>query len=177
MTSWITLCFLLPLLAVSVMWCPMSRAESSPLPVVPIVDLKRFAGEWYEIARFPNSFQRDCVRSKATYTLRDDGKMSVLNQCYDKSLSGKLREASGTAWVVDEKTNAKLKVSFFWPFAGDYWIIELGNNYEYVVIGHPERKYLWILSRTTTMSEDLYKAILGRLKAADYDTSKLIKSN
>lgn len=176
MKSTITLCFLLPLLAVSVIWCPLSRAESSPLPVVPHVDLKRYAGEWYEIARFLNSFQRDCVGSKATYTLRDDGKMSVLNQCYDKSLSGKLREATGTAWVVDEKTNAKLKVSFFWPFAGDYWIIELGKNYEYTVIGHPDRKYLWILSRTKTMREDLYQAILDRLKAVGYDTAKLIKS-
>ena len=173
----ITLLFLFFLLAVFATGCHMRKDEISPLQVVPSVDLKRYTGEWHEIARFPSSFQRDCVGSKATYTLRDDGKITVLNQCYDQSLSGKLREATGTAWVVDEKTNARLKVSFFWPFAGDYWIIELGNNYEYAVIGHPERKYLWILSRTKTMKDDLYEAILSRLKAAGYDTSKLIKSN
>jgi apolipoprotein D and lipocalin family protein len=117
------------------------------------------------------------VASKATYTLRDDGKITVLNQCHDKSLSGPLRKVKGKAWVVDKKTNAKLKVSFFWPFSGDYWIIELGNDYEYAVIGHPERKYLWILSRTKTMKDDLYESILSRLRAAGYDTSKLIISN
>ena len=177
MTSRIALCFLLSLLAVFVTGCHMRRAEINPLPVVPHVDLKRYTGEWYEIARFPHAFQKDCVASKAMYTLRDDGKITVLNQCYDKSLSGRLREVTGKAWVVDEKTNAKLKVSFFWPFSGDYWIIDLGKDYEYAVIGHPGREYLWILSRTKTMTEALYEAILERLKAAGYDTSKLLKSN
>jgi apolipoprotein D and lipocalin family protein len=155
----------------------MRRSEINTLQVVPFVDFKRYLGEWYEIARFPHRFQKDCVASKATYTLRDDGKITVLNQCYDKSLSGSLREATGKAWVVDKKTNARLKVSFFWPFSGDYWIIDLGKDYEYAVIGHPERKYLWILSRTKTMTEDVYEAILKRLKVAGYDTSKLMKSN
>lgn len=155
----------------------MRRDEINPVPVVPHVDLKRYAGEWYEIARFPHAFQKDCVASKATYTLRDDGKITVLNQCYDKSLSGRLREVTGKAWTVDKKTNAKLKVSFFWPFSGDYWIIDLGKDYEYAVIGHPEREYLWILSRTKTMTEALYEAILERLKTAGYDTSELMKSN
>jgi apolipoprotein D and lipocalin family protein len=157
--------------------CQMKRDDGSPLQVVPFVDLKRYAGEWYEIARLPNTFQKDCVGSRATYTLRDDGKVTVLNQCHDKSLSGRLRQAKGKAWVVDKKTNAKLKVSFFWPFSGDYWIIELGKDYEYAVIGHPDRKYLWILSRTKTMGEELYQAILARLREAGYDTSKLIKNN
>jgi apolipoprotein D and lipocalin family protein len=154
----------------------MRRNEVDPLPVVPFVDLKRYSGEWFEVARLPNSFQQGCVGSKAIYTLRDDGKITVLNQCYDKSLSGRLREATGSAWVVDEKTNAKLKVSFFWPFTGDYWIIDLGKDYEYAVIGHPKRQYLWILSRTKTMTEGVYESILDRLKVAGYDTSKLIKS-
>jgi len=155
----------------------MKKKDVNPLQVVPFVDLKQYTGEWYEIARFPNTFQRDCVGSKATYSIQNDGKIAVLNQCYDKSFSGKLRQATGKAWVVDQKTNAKLKVSFFWPFAGDYWIIELGSNYEYAVIGHPERTYLWILSRTKKMPDNLYESILERLKAIDYDTSKLIKSD
>lgn len=147
-----------------------------PLEVVPYVDLTRYAGTWYEIARYPNSFQEGCVGSKATYTLIDKGKISVLNECYDKSFSGKIRSAKGKAWIVDKETNAKLKVSFFWPFAGDYWIIDLGKNYEYAVIGHPKRKYLWILSRTKEIEQEAYKEILSRLRDKQYDTSKLIKT-
>ena len=147
-----------------------------PLKTVNFVDLNRYVGQWYEIARYPNKFQEGCVGSKATYTLRDDGKISVVNECYDKSFSGKLRSAKGKAWVVDKETTARLKVSFFWPFAGDYWIIELGQEYEYAVIGHPDRKYLWILSRTPEIDENVYQSILTRLQEQDYDTAKLIKT-
>lgn len=144
-----------------------------PLETVPYVDLNRYIGVWYEIARYPNSFQEDCVGSRATYSLRNDGKISVLNECYDRSFDGRFRSVKGTAWITD-KTNAKLKVSFFWPFSGDYWIIDLGSNYEYAVIGHPERTYLWILSRTKAMEEKVYEEILSRLKEKQYETAKLI---
>ena len=154
----------------------MEKEPSAPLTTVSHVDLNRYMGEWYEIARYPNSFQKGCVGSKATYTLLDDGKVSVLNECYDGSFSGKLRSAKGKAWVIDKNTNAKLKVSFFWPFSGDYWIIDLGKNYEYAVIGHPKRKYLWILSRTKEMDEGIYEGILSLLRDKQYDTSKLIKT-
>lgn len=154
----------------------MKRDDRSPLQVVPFVDLRRYAGTWYEIARLPNRFQKGCVGSRATYTVRHDGKIEVLNECHEGSFDGKLRKASGKAWVVDSKTNAKLKVSFFWPFSGAYWIIDLGKDYEYAVVGHPDRKYLWILSRTKKMDEALYEEILNRLRAKEYDTSKLIKS-
>jgi apolipoprotein D and lipocalin family protein len=152
----------------------MPKQTSSLLSVVPYVDLNRYTGTWYEIARYPHSFQEGCVGSKATYRQRDDGKISVLNECYDKAFDGKIRSARGKAWVVDKETNAKLKVSFFWPFAGDYWIIDLGENYEYAVIGHPKRKYLWILSRTREMEREVYAAILSRLMDKQYDTSRLI---
>ena len=152
------------------------REARSPLQVVPAVDLRRYVGEWYEIARFPNRFQEDCVGSRAAYTLRDDGKIAVLNQCYEGSFTGKLRTAKGTARVNDKNTNAKLRVSFFWPFSGDYWIIDLGKDYEYAVVGHPDRTYLWILSRTKKMDETLYHDILGRLTAQGYDTTKLIRT-
>jgi apolipoprotein D and lipocalin family protein len=154
----------------------MKKEPSSPLSTVSHVDLNRYMGVWYEIARYPNSFQKGCVGSKATYTLLDDGKVSVLNECYDGSFSGKLKSAKGKAWVVDKETNAKLKVSFFWFFAGDYWIIDLGKDYEYAVIGHPKRKYLWILSRTKEMDEGVYEGILSFLCDKQYDTSKLIKT-
>jgi len=148
----------------------------APLQVVPSVDLKRYIGTWYEIARFPNSFQEGCVGTSAIYTLREDGKINVLNQCRRGTLNGEISSAKGTAWVVDEKTNAKLKVSFFWPFSGHYWIIDLGENYEYAVVGHPDRKYLWILSRSLEMDEELYNRIIERLKLQLYDTSRLMKT-
>jgi apolipoprotein D and lipocalin family protein len=154
----------------------MNIEQAKPLETVPHVDLNRYTGVWYEIARYTHRFQEGCVGSKATYSLRDDGKITVVNECYDKSFSGKLRSVKGKAWVVDTQSNAKLKVSFFWPFAGDYWIIDLGNDYEYAVIGHPKRKYLWILCRKPQMNDKLYQEILDRLKNQAYDTTKLIKT-
>ena len=157
--------------------CSQMNIESTnSLQTVKHVDLTRYIGVWYEIARYTHRFQEGCVGSKATYSLRDDGKLTVVNECFDGSFSGKLRSAKGKAWVVDKQSNAKLKVSFFWPFSGDYWIIDLGKDYEYAVIGHPKRKYLWILSRSPQMDEKVYQEILSRLNKQDYDTTKLIKS-
>jgi len=154
-----------------------SRESLPPLEVVPRVDVSRYMGTWYEIARFPHRFQEGCVATKATYTLREDGKVDVLNECRTESIDGPVRTAKGTARVVDEKTNAKLKVTFFWPFYGDYWIIGLGDNYEYAVVGHPDRDYLWILSRTPSMDEALYNRIVERLqKEQAYDTSRLVRT-
>ena len=145
-----------------------------PLETVNSVNLERYVGQWYEIARYEHRFQKGCVGSKATYSLRDDGKITVVNECYDKSFSGKLRSVKGKAWVVDNQSNAKLKVSFFWPFAGHYWSIDLGKEYEYAVVGHPDRTYLWILSRTPYMDPDLYARIIQTLKKQSYDTDKLL---
>ena len=147
-----------------------------PLKVVTFVDLNRYVGTWYEISRFPNRFQKGCVGTTATYTIRKDGKIDVLNQCRKGTLDGEISSVKGTAWVVDNKTNAKLKVSFFWPFSGHYWIIDLGENYDYAVVGHPDRKYLWILSRSPKMDEKIYNLILEKLKLQSYDTSKLIRT-
>jgi len=158
-------------------WIQAAGADRlPPLQTVPQVELDRYLGTWYEIARFPQWFQKNCVASKATYALREDGKMTVLNECRDKTLDGKLRTAKGTAWAVDKNTNAKLKVRFFWPFSGDYWVIDLGPDYEYAVVGHPKRTYLWILSRTPRMDPGTYDAILERLKAQGYDLGPLIKT-
>jgi apolipoprotein D and lipocalin family protein len=147
-----------------------------PLKVVTFVDLNRYVGTWYEISRFPNRFQKGCVGTTATYTIRKDGKIDVLNQCRKETLDGEISSVKGTARVVDNKTNAKLKVSFFWPFSGHYWVIDLGENYDYAVVGHPDRKYLWILSRSPKMDEKIYNLILEKLKLQFYDTSKLIKT-
>ena len=147
--------------------------EIKPLEVVPYVDLGRYIGTWYEIATIPQRFQKDCVGVTATYTLRDDGAIAVLNKCRKKTLDGELKEVNGKAWVVDKKTNAKLKVRFFWPFKGDYWIIELDADYQYAVVGHPGRKYLWILSRSPQMDESLYQDLLQRIVNKGYDLARI----
>jgi apolipoprotein D and lipocalin family protein len=142
------------------------------LESVPKVDLSRYTGRWFEIARYPNRFERKCdSNATATYSLRSDGKISVVNSCMTRE--GKLTQSNGWAKVVDQKTGSKLKVTFFWPFSGDYWIIDLSPNYEYAVVGEPSRKYLWILSRTAKMDEKLYAEIAARLAAKGYDASKL----
>lgn len=146
-------------------------AQEKPLQVVPRVDLNRYLGTWYEIATIPQRFQKDCVAVTATYTLRNDGKIEVLNKCRKKTLDGEIKTAKGKAWVVDKETNAKLKVQFFWPFRGGYWIIELDPDYQYAVIGHPGRNYLWILSRTPQMDEALYQDLVQRIVDKGYDPS------
>ena len=146
-----------------------------PLQTVASVDLGRYAGRWYEIARYPNRYQKDCASNvTALYLPTDDDKFEVLNECRDKD--GDMESSQGRAKVVDTGTNAKFKVTFFWPFSGDYWIIDLGPNYEYAVIGEPKREHLWILSRTRQMDEALYAQILQRLAAQGYDTSKLVRT-
>jgi apolipoprotein D and lipocalin family protein len=154
----------------------VTAAETKPLEVVPYVDLGRYTGTWYEIAAIPQRFQKDCVGSTATYNLRDDGAIAVLNKCRKKTLDGELKEASAKAWVVDKKTNAKLKVQFFWPFKADYWIIELDADYQYAVVGHPGRQYLWILCRTPRMDESLYQDLLQRIANKGYDPSLIKKT-
>lgn len=145
-----------------------------PLDVVDKVDLDRYSGRWYEIARYPNSFERGCVGVTADYTPRDDGRIEVVNTCFESSLDGPSREIRGSARVVDETSNAKLKVTFFWPFEGDYWIIDLDEDYEYAVVGEPSRTFLWILSRTPQMDEAIYEDIVATLPSKAYDPDRLI---
>lgn len=156
-----------------------ASADASDLPslrTVEQVDLSRYLGRWHEIARLPNSFQKNCLKSQADYSLRDDGDITVLNSCTDKQ-DGRLRQSKGRAWVVDTATNARLKVSFFWPFRGDYWIIELGNSYDYAVVGTPNRRYLWILSRAQTMDNALYGEIIQRAKLQGFDTGAIVRTD
>ncbi len=143
------------------------------LEVVPHVELEKYLGKWYEIAHLPAKFQESCDETTATYTLSKDGSISVLNQC---SKNGKTKQAKGKAKVVDKNSNAKLKVTFFWPFYGDYWIIELGNNYDYSVVGTPNRKYLWVLSRTPQMDNKLYSQLVEHARSKGFDVDKLIKT-
>lgn len=147
-----------------------------PLTVVQHVDLERYTGRWFEIARYPAPFQKGCVATTAEYTIRSDGKIRVVNRCRQDSLHGRQRSAEGVARVVEPQTNAKLKVSFFWPFEGDYWIIDLDREYEWAVVGEPRRRYLWILSRTPTLDAAVYKDILSRLPEKQYDPTRLLRT-
>ena len=146
-----------------------------PLQTVDRVDLNRYAGTWYEIATIPMSFQKGCTGVTATYTLRPDGDVDVLNTCRKERVDGELKTARAKAWSVDP-SNAKLEVRFFWPFHGSYWIIDLDPDYRWAVVGHPSREYLWILSRTPRMDDATYDGILSRLRAQSYDLSLLVKT-
>ena len=151
------------------------ESKAAEPQVVPSVDLARYAGRWYEIARLPNSFQKKCAGGvTATYELRPDGKVTVINEC--RKASGEITRAKGTAKVADKQSNAKLKVTFFWPFYGDYWILDLGSNYEYAVVGEPKRSYLWILSRTPQIDDALYQGLLAKMANQGFDTSRMIKT-
>jgi apolipoprotein D and lipocalin family protein len=127
----------------------------------------------YEIAHLPAKFQEGCNQTTANYTLSKDGSISVLNQSIK---NGKMKQAKGKAKVVDNNSNAKLKVTFFWPFYGDYWILKLGDNYDYSIVGTPNRKYLWILSRTPQMDDKLYSILTEYAKSKGFDVNKLIKT-
>ncbi|MBM3298780.1 MAG: lipocalin family protein [Deltaproteobacteria bacterium] len=146
------------------------------LETVKYVDVGRYMGTWYEIAKFPQRFEKGLVGVTANYTLLPNGKVRVLNSSHVGDFDGELRTSEGTARVVDTSTNAKLKVTFFWPFSGDYWILELGKDYEYAVVGEESRKYLWILSRTPQMDESVYSGILKRLQDKGFDISRLEKN-
>jgi apolipoprotein D and lipocalin family protein len=153
------------------------------LTVVPHVDLNRYVGKWYEIARLPNSFQKQCSGDvTATYVLQSDETIKVINRC--RNANGELEEAEGQAKKKSSDTsNAKLKVRFapkilsFLPFVwGNYWVIDLAADYSYAVVGEPDRKYLWILSRTPAIGEDTLQVILEGIKAKGYDLSTLIRT-
>lgn len=168
---------LLVLSLIASVWLTGTAAadRKDQLQVVPAVDLSRYVGQWYEIARLPNGFQKKCADSvTASYTLRPDGNIKVVNRC--RKPSGEFTTATGTAKIVDKNTNAKLKVTFFWPFYGKYWILDLGPNYEYAVVGEPGRDYLWILSRTPQIDEALYQQLLAKMQARGFDTTRMIRT-
>jgi apolipoprotein D and lipocalin family protein len=124
-----------------VLSCAGAAKSESPLTVVDTVNLDRYLGKWYEIASNPSWFQKGCTGSTAEYSLLSDGKIQVVNRCYKDSLEGPLKESKGKAEVADTTTNAKLKVWFFWPFKGDYWIIDL--NRQQRGSGHSNSLIIW----------------------------------
>lgn len=153
--------------------------KPAELKAVSSVSIDRYAGRWYEIAKYPNKFQKQCVGNvTATYTKKTNGKIEVLNECLKKD--GTTDSAKGDAKIADKATNAKLKVRFapgalsFLPFVwANYWIIDLDPNYQYAVIGEPDREYLWILSRKPEMNDAEYQRILRNVEAKGYAPARL----
>ncbi|MBN1950368.1 MAG: lipocalin family protein [Bacteroidales bacterium] len=144
--------------------------------VVKELDLQKYLGTWYEIARYNHRFERGLVGVTANYSIREDGKIKVLNSGYKKSLDGKFSQATGKAFIPNPDSEpGKLKVSFFWNFYGDYYVLELDENYQWAIIGSSSDKYLWILSRTPILAPGLYDELLEKIRSRGYDTSKLIR--
>ncbi len=150
-----------------------------PVKVIAALDVPRYLGTWYEIAKFPNWFQKKCVgNTKAVYSLKSDGNLQVLNSC--KTASGEISEAEGTARQMGAKDSPKLEVRFapewlsFLPFVwGDYWVIDLDPQYQVAAVSDPRREYLWVLSRTPQLDPKVYDDLLQRLKQQQFDIRKL----
>jgi apolipoprotein D and lipocalin family protein len=151
-----------------------AKSQKGP-SVVSTVDLNRYQGVWYEIARLPIFFERKLKCISATYTLRDDGKITVLNKGNYISDPNKSSSAKGVAWIPDKSSPAKLKVQFFWPFSGDYWIMDLEKDYKYVLVGDPSYKYFWILAREKKMDESTYDMLLRKAVEKGYDLKSIIR--
>jgi apolipoprotein D and lipocalin family protein len=143
--------------------------------VVKELDINKYLGTWYELARLDHSFERNLVGVKAEYSLREDGKIKVVNSGYKKTLDGKYSEAIGKAKIPDPNIPSKLKVSFFWIFYGDYFVMELDKDYQWALIGSKSDDFLWILSRKPKVADELYEELLNKLRKRGYDTEKLIK--
>lgn len=158
---------------------PTVSAEKQPPPeTVAYVDLDRYAGDWYEIASIPNRFQKHCRgNTTASYRPIEEQRIEVVNRCLDKD--GSLDTAQGVARVVDTVSNARLKVSFVslfgWHlFWGDYWVLELAPDYSYAIVGTPNYRYGWILSRTPTLPADVRDDLDERLRAVGYDPATFV---
>jgi apolipoprotein D and lipocalin family protein len=143
--------------------------------VVKNFDIHKYLGTWYEIARYDHFFERDLVGVTANYSIRKDGKIKVINNGYEKNFYGKKTVAIGKAKTPNQKTPAKLKVSFFWFFYGEYNILELDKNYQWAIVGSKSNNYLWILSRTPKINKKLYTQLLELISKRGYDINLLLK--
>lgn len=160
------------LLALVLIACSLAGCHSEPLEVAPNVSLSELQGKWYEIARLPRMTEVDCHGTTAFYTQAPNGSLGLVNQCNVGSATGPLQTISMTATAPDRAVPAKLALRVG-GYTGDYWILEVGPNYEYSVVGHPSRLYLWILSRTPSLDANVLKGILDRAQAAHFDTTQL----
>jgi apolipoprotein D and lipocalin family protein len=153
----------------------LAFGADEPLETVEHVDLTRYLGKWFEIARLPLSWENKCACCvTATYTPRTDGRINVSNNCVKSN--GKIAQSKGTAKIASkhDSSNSKLKVTFLWPFSGDYWILDLDPDYRWALVGNPSRKNLWILSRTPTLDHETIDMLLAKGTYLGFNTSKII---
>lgn len=137
------------------------------------VEVERYLGRWYELARYENSFEKGCEAVTADYSLRKDGRIRVLNACRVGSTSGRNKSSEGKAKIVDGSGNAKLKVSFFGPFYGDYWVLDHAEDYSWSIVGEPSGKYLWLLHRKPRIDGVEKERLYDRIRGLGYDTALL----
>lgn len=179
-------CLLSVAFVVSLLAPPAAVAQTGPVPAplqtIERLDVGRYLGTWYEIAKYPNRFQRQCVAdTQALYRQREDGQLDVVNRC--RQSNGEMTEAVGRARQIGAADSPKLEVRFapawlsWLPMVwGDYWVIDLDPAYQLVAVSEPKREYLWVLSRTPAVDAAAYQALLGRLQVKGFDLSKLEKS-
>jgi apolipoprotein D and lipocalin family protein len=147
------------------------------LSTVSPVNLEKYAGTWYEIARLPNRFEKGLECVTATYSLREDGKIEVINKGRKVGELNKISKIKGVAWVPDKNYPGRLKVRFFWPFSGKYYILDLDKDYRHALVGEPSRKYLWVLSKDKQLDSNIYGSLLEKADQMGFDTKKVIKIN
>lgn len=164
------LCGILAVITIS----SCSTSQNINSTTVEELDLNRYLGKWYEIARFDHTFERGLVGCTANYSLKDDGSIKVINAGYKNSLDGKYQETEGKARRPNDTEPGKLEVAFFWNFYADYYVLELADDYRYALIGSKKSKYLWILSRTPQMSKTDLNFVLESAKKRGYNTQQLI---
>jgi apolipoprotein D and lipocalin family protein len=150
--------------------------DNPPLPVVPDVDLSRYEGKWYEIARLPFRFEKNCASDvTAQYQRKADGSIEVINTC--RTADGSLKQSKGTARLRNKNgPSSQLKVRFFWPFSGDYWILDLDPDYRWALVGTPDRKCLWMLSRTPQLPANLYEMLLSKARELGFDVKPMVRT-
>ncbi len=155
--------------------CAFLQSCKTPLPLITVneVNIEKYTGLWYEIAAYPNRFEKNCYCTTAEYNLSEKGHIIVENRCRKGSVTGEETGIKGKAFVVKNSSNTKLKVQFFWPFRGDYWIIGLASDYSWAVVSSPSRKYLWVLSRSKTMDDATYESVMELVLSKGLNPEKL----
>ena len=148
-----------------------SCMQTKPLPTVASLDVKLYAGLWYEAARFPHRFEKNLQCVTARYSLRPDGNITVQNR--GQKSNGSWSDIQGKAFVPDSKEPGKLKVQFFWPFRAPYWVLKLDSQYRYALVGAPGRDYLWVLCRTPQIPEEVLTEYLNSAKELGFDISRV----
>lgn len=151
-----------------------NREFVNELPIQNI-EITKYLGTWYEIARYPNWFEKDLVGVTATYTLKEDNHIEVLNQGYVKILNGKRKQIIGDAWIPNKEKTGSLKVSFFKPFSAGYYIVAIDQDYQYALVLSDSPNYLWILSRKPVLDEAIYNKLIALAKDLGVDVSQVIK--